>query len=246
MNRPIPSADGSHVLRPGRAYRLLLVVNGASSIEDLAETFFQSGFSPDGFAISGPKRWPEDRPPDWPDEPTVAIAANECHVRVSGPFVGSEDGRPIRFDPDLPIVGGQALYSIVALWECRRDLRSSPTRSGGAPPSAAVGVALPAEEKSKPPIGMLVTAGTLFAIGFWQHRRSEQRFARETRRMRQLIGDQDRERLDARVRALLGEGLDRRAAEEVAIREELTPELAALAAVERADQGEPLTRAEEV
>ena len=70
MNRPITrsAADGSTVLRPGRFYRMLLVVNGAPLLEELEAAMTKLGFAGHDLAISpSDQQWPGERPADWPD-----------------------------------------------------------------------------------------------------------------------------------------------------------------------------------
>jgi hypothetical protein len=223
--------DGGVTLHAGRSYRALVIVNGETTLQALGMTLLRSGFALEGFAASGPESWDGERPHDWPEEPPIAIAANECLVRVSGIFAGAAGASAIRFERDTPIGSSHALYTLAAVWECR-----------GRPIAASTGAspAVPAPKdkgEQRQTMTVLVTAAALIGVGVWQHARSEKRFERETQRMRRMIADSDRERIDSRVERLMSDGLDRQAAEQLAIEEELSPELAALQAVEQSRDG---------
>src|SRR5260370_39629133 len=95
MNRELRLApDGSLTLRPGDFYRLVLVVNGATTLDALEGVFMRIGF--DRIFSAAPADWRRLRPPDWPPERAPEIAANECIVRVQGDFAGQFPATVVR------------------------------------------------------------------------------------------------------------------------------------------------------
>ena len=227
MNRALAVTEGCVTLRPGRAYRAIVVVNGACTLEDLADALFVVGFDGARLAATAPADWQAEAPPDWPVEPAIDMAANECAVRISGPFVGD----PYACERDMPIAGTDAVWTVAALWECRR----SPASSG---PHVAAGASAPAPapapERDGRTTALLVTAAGLIGLGWWQHVRSERRLEKENRRIRTVIETNERNESEKRVAQLMGEGLSREDAEMTAADERWSPELAALEAQSQA------------
>jgi hypothetical protein len=198
MNRPLRFApDGSLVLRPERVYRLLLVVNGETSAEDLEDALVAAGFDREALCSSTPRDWPRDRPADWPEEPSVDTAVNECLVRLSGRFAGAS----YAFTRDARIADSAATYSIVSGWDYAPSLTEgsapAPIRTGGAPPAPA-----PDHRGT----AMFVTAAALLGLGVWTSMRGERRMERETARMRAAIERDEREAVRARAADLVREG----------------------------------------
>src|SRR5580693_5984145 len=116
QNRSIqPAPDGSLVLRPGRVYRVVLLINGETTVEALGERLVELGFSDRDLCISTPEEWAEDAPGDWPEEPAIDVCANESLVRASGSF----DGDPRQFDRDTPVDDGAAM-TVSAAWDYGR------------------------------------------------------------------------------------------------------------------------------
>src|SRR5260370_16533253 len=98
MNRELRLApDGSLTLRPGDFYRLVLVVNGATTLDALERVFMRIGF--DTIFSAAPADWRRLRPSDWPPERPQEIAANECVVRAQRHFAAHFPSTAV---PDLP------------------------------------------------------------------------------------------------------------------------------------------------
>jgi hypothetical protein len=222
MNRPLRFApDGGIVLRPERVYRLLVVVNGESSAEDLEDALIAAGFDRAGLCTSTPRDWPRDRPPDWPEEPAIEIAVNECIVRVSGRFAGA----PYAFARDMGLGDSGASFTLAHAW----DYAPSLTEQALAPHQT--GAAKPAPPNDNRGTALVVTAATLLGLGVWMNIRAERRMERETQRMRAAVERDERQAVQARIAELVREG--RRRDEAVAIANaEISPEAVTIEAFE--------------
>lgn len=197
MNRPVSfGPDAGVVLRPERMYRLLVVVTGETTAEDLEDALVVGGFERATLCTSTPRAWPVDRPRDWPEEPPVDTAVNECIVRASGRF-GDE---PRAFARDMPIAGSEATYSIAAAWDYAPSLAEM-----SAPRPEQTGAAKPAPSDHRG-VALLVTVAAFLGWGVWTNIRSERRVQRETQRMRAAIERDEREAIERRVKELTREG----------------------------------------
>jgi hypothetical protein len=236
MNLPVAlTREGLLVLRPGRSYRLLVCVTGATSLFTLLRALAGAGFDAPSLVASAPANWPEQAPPDWPAEPPWRGAVNETPVRVSAVFAAPG---PVRFGADMPIEDG-ATYTIVAAWECRADPHAQAAGAAQAPAAAPA----PAREGHAAALTFAAIAASLLGLGAWQHYRSEKRWQRENRRMRAQLASTEREALERRTADLRAEGLGAEDAEQLALAEMLSsPELQALAALD--DGGEAAADAE--
>ncbi len=198
MNRPLRFApDGSLVLRPEHVYRLLLVVNGETSAEDLEDALVVAGFDRAGLCTSTPRDWPRERPADWPEEPSVETAVNECLVRLSGRFAGA----PYAFARDIQIPDSAASYTIASGWDYAPSLTE-----GGQPAPVQTGAAPPAPAPDHRGTAMFITAAALLGLGVWTSMRGERRMEREAERMRAAIERDEREAVRARVAELVHQG----------------------------------------
>jgi hypothetical protein len=213
MNRPLaPGVDGAFVLRPGRRYRLVLLVNGPSSCDELEGVLVRAGFEHP--VCSAPGDWEAERPADWPSEPLVATAANECLVRTSGVLRGNVPGVP--FARDQGIESG-ATYTIVAGWdygEARAPQRAD-DRVGQAPPTSA---ALAKSNDTGPRV-LAVAAVAGLGLGLWSMWRSSRRYERDEERYASITARAERDELAARVHYYLEHGHARPDAEDMAERE---------------------------
>jgi hypothetical protein len=197
MNRPVLfGPDGGVVLRPERVYRLLVVVTGETTAEDLEDALVSAGLERATLCTSTPRAWPVDRPRDWPEEPHVEIAVNECIVRASGRFADA----PRAFSRDMPIAGSDATYSIAAAWDYAPSLAEMV-----APRAEQTGAAKPQAADHRG-VALLVTAAALLGWGVWTNIRSERRIQHETQRMRAAIERDEREAIEHRVKDLMREG----------------------------------------
>jgi hypothetical protein len=213
MNRAIePAADGTFVLRPGRRYRVLLLVNGPSSCDELEAALVRAGF--DEAVCSAPVDWVAERPGDWPNEPLVATAANECLVRVSGVLHGNVPG--VRFSRDQAIEAG-ATYTIVAAWDYGPAQVAPPPaeRTGHASPAHVA----PVKNNDKGPRVLAIAAVAGLGLGLWSMWRSSRRYERDQERYASVTARAEREELAARVQHYLEHGHARPDAEDMAERE---------------------------
>jgi hypothetical protein len=214
MSRPVAAAGDGFVLRPGRVYRLLVVVNGSSSCDALEGALVRAGFVEP--VCSAPADWVHDKPEDWPNEPLVATAVNECLVRMSGILRGNVAG--VRFDRDQPIEPG-ATYTIAAAWdigEARAPAASvAPERAGQAPPSSRAVVK--SDETGQRLLAGAVVVG--LGVGIWSMWRSSRRYERDEARYASVTARAERDELAARVQHYLEHGHARADAEDMAERE---------------------------
>jgi hypothetical protein len=222
LNRPLaPTAEGAHVLRPGRYWRLLVVVNGQTDCDELEAALVEAGF--DGPVCSTPQDWAEERPDDWPKEPLVSPAANECAVRASGAL--RSEG-PVRFERDRRI-GEGATYTIVAAWDY------GPTGAGRAAElgrERAEHVGGVADDPVKRDRVLAAVVVALAGLGFWQMTRSSKRVEKEESKFAHLSARADRDELTRRVEHYLSRGHSQDEAADFADREMAAREARRLAA----------------
>jgi hypothetical protein len=209
--------DGSHVLRPGRLYRLVVVVNGATTIEALGDALIASGFDEHDLCISAPEDWQYERPADWPDEgPAPEVAANECAVRASGSY---RAGSAARYQRDRAIEPG-ATYTIARCWDY--GAAAAPERVGaGATTTADKGAASGLFERPLL-LGGIALAG-LFGWRMIENNRKEER---ERARLLRAATQIEREEVAKRVHELLAGGHGREEAHRIAEGEREDRELA--------------------
>ena len=183
MNRAIqPEADSSLILYPGHIYRLLLIVNGPTTVEDLARALVASGFDPTLLQCSAPDEWRRHRPGDWPSEPAPSVHVNECLVRVTARFIAPH---PLQFVRDLPIDPG-ASFTIAAAWDYVRGLGE---RGAGGAGMMRVGQAPSmgdTPQKSGTVLPLLAGAA-MVGIGIWATWRAQKRIDKDSLRMRELM-----------------------------------------------------------
>ena len=211
-NRPVgPGADGSFTLRPGRLYRLLVMVNGAPTVDELAGAMLKIGFSGPDLALSvSADDWSDEAPPDWPTETVPTIAANEHLVRTSGSFSGAR----MRVLRDTPIAGGGTL-TIAQAWDY------GPAQE----PEQRTGAALPQEGRH----GGILLAGVLAVTGIaaWRFIATGRRLQAEEERLNTLELRAERARIGGRIRALMSEGYPPPDAEAIAASESVVASQAA-------------------
>ena len=219
MNRPVlPSAGGGFMLRPGRRYRMLVVLNFTNDREttdqDVERTLEREGFQDPG--VCTPHEWPTELKAlahggdPWPVEPGIAVAANEVLVRAKGSFFAP---RPEIFDRDRPIDPGDTVYTVVACWDCGPATRR--------PGMEATGAAA-AEAKTRDPnapsklialglLGLVGTGAVLLA-------RAGQKGAKEEETLAKLEQRRERGELEERIAGYLAGGATQEQAEILAER----------------------------
>ena len=203
MNRAIePAAAGEYVLRAGRRYRLLLVVNGSTSCDALEEALSGVGFN--GAVASSPDDWrqaPADggAPPDWPKEPHVEPAANECLVRASGVLAPDGGIRQVSFVRDERIAGGEACYTIVGAWDYGPARRME--RTGEAPSSSSSSSGSESSSGNK-----LLVGGIMAGLGFgaWSLLKKGKQQQKDEERLLKLERARERLALEEQMRELAG------------------------------------------
>lgn len=192
--------DGTFVFRPGRFFRMLVVVNGPTYLEDVEAVLRSAGFDP--IASSDPGGWATERPPDWPEEAAPLIAANEALVRISAGTGASRYA--IRLPRDLPIAdatgaGPPAHLTVARAWDY-----------GQAPPvQTLAGAAPPAAKTSSGGAAALVAAGGLAAVGLWHFVAERRRLKRDEQRLHSAEAKAEREEIAAEVNRLMRAGYSR-------------------------------------
>jgi hypothetical protein len=210
MNRAlVPAADGLFVLRPGRHYRLLVIVNGPTTCDDLEAALVRGGFHAP--VASAPQDWDAERPGDWPAESLFATAVNECLVRVSGVLRTSAAG--VRFDRDHAIETG-ATFTIAQAWDYGAAPEAAARETTGLAPSPP---SPKADDKSPKVLAIAAVAG--LGIGLYSMWRSSRRYERDEARYTSLQAKAEREELARRVEHYLQHGHSSDEAERLAERE---------------------------
>ena len=206
-----PTAAGGFVLRPGRHYRLLLVVNvvsGATSDLELEEQLTAEGFQ--DAAVTAPPDWTEELREElaWPDEPAIETAANEVLVRAKGAYFSH---RADHFERDRPIGGGNATYTIAALWDCGAAQRAPGLEVVGKGEAQAEG----GQTSKLVAIGII---GTLIGGG-WLLSRQGQKEAAQEEALLKLDQKRERSEIEERIATYLAGGASQEQAEKRAERE---------------------------
>jgi hypothetical protein len=194
MNRELRHApDGSLTLRPGDFYRLVVVVNGATTLDSLERALGRLGFT--RLLTAAPADWDRLRPRDWPPERPVETAANECIVRAQGLFAGRF---LLSVVPDIPIEQG-ASFRVAQAWDYAPHVVA-----GAAPPQRRGATAA------------LVVTSTLVGLGLWSLMRNKSRMDRASERLASAEMRADRAALTEDMGRLLAMGHTPSAARELA------------------------------
>jgi hypothetical protein len=202
VNRPIGrTSDGATVLRPGRHYRLLLVVEGATDTNALAASLAGAGLVGERVGISLPADWSKERPADWPDEDNIALTDAQSLIRVSGPCFARV---PVRIEAPTTIEPG-AHFRVLDAWDYGE--------AQGAPPAPAIvkAGAAPKEDEAtgrgkKLFFGAVAIAGV--AIG-WNWLSAKKREERDEERLLKLAERAEREDLSQSMHELMSGGMTR-------------------------------------
>lgn len=207
-NRPIAAqADGSVVLRGGRYWRLLGIVNMASKkgvdCVDVEDALAQVGF--DAPIVSAPQDWKDERPDDWPREDLHATNANECIVRASGALT---PGEPLSIPRDWKITDGVTL-SVVQAWDY-----------GAAPELEQTGAKSPEkkEDETRSRVLIAMVLG-LTGFGLFSLYKGNKKGEKDENRYASLAARADRDELAHRVQHYLQHGHTEAVAAELAERE---------------------------
>jgi hypothetical protein len=223
MNRALQvQSDGSFVLRGDRCYRLLLVINGPTTCAAVEAALTRGGF--ENPMCSAPQDWEAgekpEKPRDWPKEPLLSTAANECLVRMSGALRTS--GVPaVAFHRDSAIEPG-ATFTIAAAWDyC--DAPRVEQRAGAAAPAPAVSAAAgTAAAKSASPNGAKFFGAAAIGLagwGIWRLLGQSRKNERDEERYVKLRAESDMTALRTRAQHLVDQGYSEPDAEERAARE---------------------------
>jgi hypothetical protein len=203
-SRPLqPNGAGNFVLRPGRNYRLLCIVNGATSCEDLEAELARLGFTDP--VSSSPDDWraaADDggKPDDWPPEPLLATAANEVLVRASGTFE-PPDGLPTEFQNDIAIEGTEGRFTIGQAWDYGAPRRRAGHLAGAQAPAGG------AEPTKRDDLGgKLVVGAIVAATGFCLYKafQSSREDEKEVETLARLERAEEERSTERRLSRLLG------------------------------------------
>jgi hypothetical protein len=206
------NGDHSTTLKSGRFYRIVGIVNGEPSEQDVREAVLRWGMDPKGTAISWPGTWKEDKPRDWPSEEGLELerlAANEFAVRISGSFTGPT--RTVGVDAPIP---GEGTITIAGAWDC-----AAATREALAAREAEDGPETDDEKKTRTRV--LWAAGAIFAGGMLlKFAGTRSGMKKEQGEYEKLERRANQARRAGRVRELLGSGHDPEGAKAIAQHEE--------------------------
>ena len=203
MNRPIgATADGATVLRPGRHYRLVLVVTGATDTEALAAALAGAGLHGERLGISLPSDWQNERPPDWPEETLIGLTNQQSLIRVSGPCFTRG---PVRIEPQTPIEPG-ASFRVVDAWDYG-EAQGTPARVGQGAPAPAPDKAKQESSRTKK---ILFGAGAIAAIAVgWNWFATKRKEEREEQRLLKMTEKAERAELTEAVQRMTASGMTR-------------------------------------
>lgn len=202
-NRAVPTgADGSIIFRPGRRYRLLLLVQGPTDTATLKTRLQSIGFVRSSQGVSLPSDWGAQRPPDWPDEGMYGLLGGQSLVRVSGVFGGRH---PVRVDSEVEIEPG-ALLRLLETWDYGEAEPAAVAAAGAA--SHALATTHPASDDKGRKVLIGAAAIAAVAVG-WNWLSGRKKLEREQERFEHLTEKAEREEITRRVHELTGEGMNR-------------------------------------
>jgi hypothetical protein len=200
-NRVVTAAeDGSIVFRPGRRYRLLLLVQGPTDTAALRGRLLSIGFVRGSVGVSLPPDWSVQKPKDWPDEGLYALMSGQSLIRVSGIF-GAR--MPVRVDLEVEVEPG-AVMRLLETW----DYGEAEQATAGSAAIAPAGGGAPAKEDNgrKVLLGAAVVAGV--AVG-WNWLSGRRKLEREQERFEDMAAKAEKEEITRRVHELTSSGMNR-------------------------------------
>ncbi len=190
------TADGATVVRPGRRYRLLLLVQGPTDTKNLIACLTSCGFGSIG--VSLPDDWQKHRPKDWPDEGMYGLMDGQCLIRVSAEV---HRRAPVRVEGENEIEPG-ALLRILETWDCG-EAESSVARTG----AAELARSSSGEDKGRKfVIGAAVVAGVALGCNWLSGRR---KLEKEQERFEDMTRRAEEDEIKRRVHELAAGGMDR-------------------------------------
>jgi hypothetical protein len=205
MNRAVSAtADGGHVFRPGRHYRLLVLVAGETDRSSLAACLVGCGFDGGSVGMTLPGDWPQERAADWPDEGMYGLLTAQSLVRVSAAFGGRAAGVAARVENETEIEPG-ATMRILEAWDAGEADPPPLARSGAAASSPT-----PAAERQDKGRKILLGAGAIAAVALgWNWLSGKAKLEREQERFEKLTDRAEREEITKRVHELVAGGMHR-------------------------------------
>jgi hypothetical protein len=215
MNRQVAAtADGAHVFRAGRHYRLLVVVAGETDRANLTACLVGAGFDGGSVGMTLPGDWPTQKAPDWPDEGMYALLPAQSLVRVSAAYAGKNAAPAGRVDCETEIEPG-ATMRLVEAWDVGEATQAAPARAGAAASSPAG-----PEERKETGRKILLGAGAVAAIALgWNWLSGRAKLEREQDRFEKLTERAERDEITKRVHELVSGGMHRGEAVEQATEE---------------------------
>jgi hypothetical protein len=204
VNRQVAAtADGAHVFRAGRHYRLLVLVAGETDRASLAACLVGCGFDGGSVGMTLPGDWPQQKAPDWPDEGMYGLLPAQSLVRVSAAFAGVGGAAAARVENETEIEPGASMR-ILEAW----DVGEAEVRAGAAaaPPQGAT----PATERQEKGRKILLGAGAIAAVALgWNWLSGKAKLEREQERFEKLTERAERDEITKRVHELVAGGMNR-------------------------------------
>jgi hypothetical protein len=206
MNRTVAeTADGAHVFRAGRHYRMLVLVAGETDRGNLSACLVGCGFGGGSVGMTLPGDWPQEKAPDWPDEGMYALLPAQSLVRVSAAFAGRAGAAAARVENETEIEPG-ATMRILEAWDAG-EAHVEPARTGAAAASSAPSTPAERQDKGRK---ILLGAGAIAAVALgWNWLSGKAKLEREQERFEKLTDRAEREEITKRVHELVAGGMHR-------------------------------------
>jgi hypothetical protein len=190
------TADGATVVRPGRRYRLLLLVQGPTDTKTLIACLASCGFGSIG--VSLPDDWSKHRPKDWPDEGMYALMDGQCLIRASAEV---HRRGPVRVECDNDIEPG-AVMRLIETWDCG-EAESPVTRTG----AVELDKASRGEDKGRK---FVIGAAAVAAVALgWNWLSGRRKLEKEQERFERMQHSAEEDEIKRRVHELAAGGMDR-------------------------------------
>jgi hypothetical protein len=202
VNRHVAAtADGAHVFRAGRHYRLLLLVAGETDRASLAACLVGCGFDGGSMGMTLPGDWPQQKAPDWPDEEMFGLMPAQSLIRVSAAFRGIPGAPAVRVEHETEVEPGATMRILMA-W----DIGEAEVQTGAAAPANST----PATERQEKGRKILLGAGAIAAVALgWNWLSGKAKLEREQERFEKLTDRAERDEITKRVHELVAGGMNR-------------------------------------
>jgi hypothetical protein len=215
LNRTVAAtADGAHVFRAGRHYRILVLVAGETDRGNLAACLVGAGFDAGSIGMTLPGDWPQQKSPEWPEEEQMyGLLPAQSLVRLSAAFAGRGGASAARVEHETEIEPGASMR-ILEAW----DAGEAEVRTGAA--AAASSAPATTAERQDKGRRILLGAGAIAAVALgWNWLSGKAKLEREQERFEKLTERAERDEITKRVHELVAGGMHRGEAVERATEE---------------------------